>query len=79
MKKLTKDEFYWLSTKEQVKYINELSNLYSYYDWVYINDNDDVIDVDSDEVIDDVYDYLLSIHCEYIGCDLYGKCFADEE
>jgi hypothetical protein len=78
MNKLTKEEFYVLSTEEQVKYINELSNEYSHGDWVkYDKDNNEYIDVDSFEVIEDLYEYLNDAHCDYEGCDLYQKCFKE--
>lgn len=77
MTKLTKEEFYVLSTEKQVKYINELSNEYSHGDWLkYDKDNNEYIDVDCSEVIDDLYEYLIDINVME-GCDLYQKCFKE--
>lgn len=78
MNKLTKEEFYVLSTEKQVKYINELSNEYSHGDWVkYDKENNKVVDTDIGEEIEDLYEHLTDIHYVYEGCDLYQKCFKE--
>jgi hypothetical protein len=75
MNKLTKEEFYVLSTQKQFKYINELSNEYSHGDWL-VCKNGAYFDVDIFEEIEDLYEYLIDINV-MDGCDLYQKCFKE--
>lgn len=77
MKKLTRDEFLELTFDNQVEYINKLSNLYNGCDFVKVEDRFTAIDIDSDEEIENLFDYLLDLNYEYT--DLHNKCFADEE
>lgn len=76
MKKLTKDQFNALGTEKQVKYINELSNLYSNRDFVkYGIDDEYPLDIDSDTEIENIYDYLLDLDKEFT--DLHNVCFVE--
>ena len=75
MNKLTKEEFYVLSTEKQVKYINKLSNTYSHGDWLVYKDGG-YYDVDFFEEVEDLYEYLVDIDVME-GCDLYQKCFKE--
>lgn len=75
MKTITKNDFLKLGTIEQMDYINEHALKYSGREWLYIDDNNNIIDVDSEQPVDNLFDYALNMH--YEGTDLQGKLFLD--
>ena len=75
MKTLTKDEFLRLDTIEQMDYINEHALKYNGREWLYLDDNHNIIDVDSELPVDNLFDYALDVH--YEGTDLQGKLFLN--
>ena len=75
MKTITKDEFLKLGTIEQMDYINEHALKYNGREWLYIDDNNNIIDIDSDDPVDNLFDYALNMH--YEATDLQGKLFLD--
>ena len=77
MKTLTKDDFLKLSTYEQMSYINEHTLKYNGREWLNIDNNNNIIDVDagSDYPVDNLFDYALDMHCE--ATDVQGKLFLD--
>ena len=75
MKTLTKDEFLRLDTIEQIDYINERALKYNGREWLYLDDNHNIIDVDSELPVDNLFDYALDMH--YECTDLQGKLYLD--
>ena len=75
MKTITKDEFLKLSTYKQMDYINEHALKYNGREWLYIDDYNNIIDVDSNDPVDDLFDYALELHHE--ATDVQGILFLD--
>ncbi|HAR80447.1 MAG TPA: hypothetical protein DCR21_06400 [Succinivibrionaceae bacterium] len=74
MKTLTKDEFTALTETEQARYINALCAA-NHIDPPYLTIADEIVDKDSGEVVEDLFDYALDLNIE--ATDLRGKVFAD--
>lgn len=75
MKTITTDDFLKLSTIEQMDYINEHALKYNGREWLYIDDNNNIIDIDPEQPVDNLFDYALDMH--YEATDLQGKLFVD--
>ena len=75
MKTITKDDFLKLGTIEQMDYINKHALKYNGREWLDIDDNNNIIDIDSDDPVDNLFDYALELH--YEATDVQGKLFLD--
>lgn len=75
MKTITKDDFLKLNTYEQMDYINEHAFEYNGREWLYMDDYNNIIDVDSNDPVDNLFDYALELH--YETTDVQGKLFLD--
>ena len=75
MKTITTDDFWKLSTYEQMDYINEHALKYNCREWLDIDDNNNIIDIDSNDPVDNLFDYALELH--YEATDVQGKLFLD--
>lgn len=73
MKTLSKDEFKDLTEREQAEYINDLCRANGIDPYLTIGD--EIVDNDSNEVVEDLFDYALDLNIE--ATDLRGKVFAD--
>lgn len=74
MQALTRDEFNQLVDFEQVNYINNLCQSQGCRKFLRYQ-RGQIIDADSGESVNNIYDYALDLH--YEATDLHGLVFSD--